>query len=97
MAKTIEVLVFNNELPSYSSESLVVVGSGNKYKIVAENGNCYSHLKVYKYTHNGIDQIACEYDIPNYNSVNYIWDDDKRMKGNTHNILAAEKYILKID
>lgn len=96
MAKTIEVLV-NNDSPSYSSESLVVVGSGNKYKIVAENGNCYSHLKVYKYTHNGIDQIACEYDIPNYNSVNYIWDDDKRMKGNTHNILAAEKYILKID
>ena len=95
MAKEIEVLV-NNDAPSYSSESLVVTG-GNKYKIVAENGNCYSYLKVYKYTHNGIDQIACEYDIPDYKSVNYIWDDDKRMKGNMHNILAAEKYILKID
>ena len=95
MAKTIEVLV-NNDSPKYSSESLVVVG-GNKYKIVAENGNAYSHLKVYKYTHNGIDQIACEYDIPDYKSVNYIWDDDKRIKGNAHNILAAEKYILKID
>ena len=95
MAKTIEVLV-SNDSPSYSSESLVVVG-GNKYKIVAENGNCYSHLKVYKYTHNGIDQIACGCDIPDYNSVNYIWDDNKRMKGNMHNILAAEKYILKID
>jgi hypothetical protein len=95
MAKTIEVLV-NNDSPKYSSESLVVVG-GNKYKIVAENGNCYSHLKVYKYTHNGIDQIACEHDIPNYKSVNYIWDDDKRISGNLRNILAAEKYILKID
>jgi hypothetical protein len=95
MAKTIEVLV-NNDSPSYSSESLVVVG-GNKYKIVAENGNCYSHLKVYKYTHNGIDQIACEHDIPDYKSVNYIWDDDKRISGNLRNILAAEKYILKID
>ena len=96
MAKTIEVLVINNDSPSYSSESLVVVGGG-KYKIVAENGNCYSHLKVYKYTHNGIDQIACEHDIPNYKSVNYIWDDDKRISGNLRNILAAEKYILKID
>ena len=96
MAKTIEVLVINNDSPSYSSESLVVVGGG-KYKIVAENGNCYSHLKVYKYTHNGIDQIACEHDIPDYKSVNYIWDDDKRIKGDMHNILAAEKYILKID
>ena len=97
MAKTIEVLVINNDSSSYSSESLIVVGSGNKYKIVAENGNCYSHLKVYKYTHNGIDQIACEHDIPDYKSVNYIWDDDKRISGNLRNILAAEKYILKID
>ena len=95
MEKTIEVLV-SNDSPSFSSESLVVVGGG-KYKIVAENGNCYSHLKVYKYTHNGIDQIACEYDIPNYKSVNYIWNDDNRIKGNKDNIHAAEKYILKID
>lgn len=95
MEKKFKVLV-NNCAPNYSSESLVV-SSGNKYKIVAENGNCYSHLKVYKYTHNGIDQIACEYDIPNYKSVNYIWDNDKRIKGNMDNILAAEKYILKID
>ena len=53
--------------------------------------------KKYKYTHNGIDQIACEYDITDYNSVNYILNDDKRKKGNMDNILAAEKYILKID
>lgn len=95
MEKTIEVLV-KNDSPSYSSESLVVVGGG-KYKIVAENGNCYSHLKVYKYTHNGIDQIACEYDIPDYNRVDYVWGDNNRTKGNKNNILAAEKYILKID
>ena len=95
MEKTIEVLV-SNDSPSYSSESLVVVGGG-KYKIVAENGNSYSHLRVYKYTHNGIDQIACEYDITDYKSVNFMWDNDKRIKGNMDNILAAEKYILKID
>ena len=95
MEKTIEVLV-NNDSPSYSSESLVVVGGG-KYKIVAENGNSYSHLKVYKYTHNGIDQIACEYDIPDYKRVDYIYNEAKRMKGNKDNIHAAEKYILKID
>jgi hypothetical protein len=29
--------------------------------------------------------------------VDYIWGDDKRMKGNKDNIHAAEKYILKID
>ena len=95
MEKTIKVLV-KNDSPSYSSESLVVA-SGGKYKIVAENGNSYSHLKVYKYTHNGIDQIACEYDITDYKSVNFMWDNDKRIKGNMDNILAAEKYILKID
>ena len=95
MEKTIEVLV-SNDSPSYSSESLVVVGGG-KYKIVAENGNSYSHLKVYKYTHNGIDQIACEYDIPDYKRVDYIWGDGNRTKGNMYNIKAAEKYILKID
>ena len=71
MKKEIEVRV-KNESPSYSSETIVLVG-GEKYKIVAENGNCYSNLKVYKYTHNGIDQIACGCDIPDYNSVNYIF------------------------
>ena len=95
MEKKLKVLV-DNYTPSYSSESLAV-SSGNKYKIVAENGNCYSHLKVYKYTHNGIDQIACEYDIPNYKSVNYMWDNDKKKNYNIDNILAAEKYILRID
>ena len=95
MEKKFKVLV-DNYTPSYSSESLAV-SSGNKYKIVAENGNCYSHLKVYKYTHNGIDQIACEYDIPNYKRVDYMWDDDKKKNYNIDNILAAEKYILKID
>ena len=95
MEKKFEVLV-SNESPSYSSESLIVVG-GNKYKIVAENGNAYSHLNIYKYTHNCIDKIACEYDINGYEEVNFMWDDDKRVKGNMRNIQKAEKYILKID
>ena len=37
MEKKFKVLV-SNSTPSYSSESLAV-SSGNKYKIVAENGN----------------------------------------------------------
>ena len=95
MEKKFKVLV-SNSTPSYSSESLAVVGGG-RYKIVAENGNSYSYLKVYKYTHNGIDQIACEYDIPDYKIVDYTDNETKRMNYNIHNIIAAENYILKID
>jgi len=95
MEKKFKVLV-QNCTPSYSSESLAV-SSGNKYKIVAENGNCFSHLVVYKYTHNGIDRIACEYDIPDYKRVDYMYNEAVRTKGNADNIRAAEKYILKID
>ena len=94
MKKEIEVLV-KNEAPAYSSET-ILVKLGSKYKIVSENGNSYSHLKVYKYTHNGIDQIACEYDIPDYKRVDYIWSDASRIAGNRKNIEAAEEYIKKV-
>jgi hypothetical protein len=39
MKKEIEIKV-RNESPSYSSETVVLVG-GNRYKIVAENGNAF--------------------------------------------------------
>ena len=95
MKKEIEVRV-KNESPSYSSETVVLVG-GNRYKIVAENGNAYSHLTIYRYTQNGdLGQIACCYDIPNYKSVDYIWDYSRRFAGNRKNIEAAEEYIKKV-
>jgi hypothetical protein len=95
MKKEIEIKV-RNESPSYSSETVVLVG-GNRYKIVAENGNAFSHLKIYRYTLNGdLGQIACCYDIPNYKRVDYIWSDTQRLLGNRKNIEAAEEYIKKV-
>lgn len=95
MKKEIEVKV-RNESPSYSSETVVLVG-GEKYKIVAENGNAYSRLNIYRYTCNGdLGQIACCYDIPNYKYVSYIRSDASRIEGNRKNMEAAEEYIKKV-
>ena len=90
----IKVLI-KNESPSYSSES--VLYKERKYKIVAENGNSYSHLSVYVYNQDGeISKIANEYDVPNYYPVSYVNSDDARTSGNCRNINAAEIYITKI-
>ena len=95
MKKEIEIKV-RNESPSYSSETIVLIG-GEKYKIVAENGNTYSRLNIYRYTCNGdLGQIACCYDIPNYKRVDYILDDSRRIAGNRKNMEAAEEYIKKV-
>ena len=89
-----KILIYT-DTPSYSSET--VEFKGKKFKIVASNGNAYSHLRVYAYTLNGdIALIATEDDIPNYKAVNYISDDQTRMNGNEKNIFAAEKYIKAI-
>lgn len=94
MKKEIKVLV-KNESARYSSESILF--GDEKFKIVAENDNCYSHLKIYRYTDNGdLCQVACCHDIPNYKHVNYIWDDSVRVLGNFTNIKAAEEYIKKV-
>lgn len=90
----IQVLV-SNESASYSSETIMY--NGNKLKIVAQNGNCYSHLNVNVYTKNGdLGQIANEHDIPGYKHVNYVLDESQRLSGNKANIIAAENYIKKI-
>ena len=90
----IKVLV-KNETPSYSSETIQY--KERKYKIVAENGNSYSHLSVYVYNQDGeISKIANEHDVPNYYSVSYVNSDDARTSGNCRNINAAELYIAKI-
>ena len=90
----IKVLV-KNEAPSYSSETIIY--KEQRYKIVAENGNAYSHLSVYVYNTDGeISKIANEYDIPNYHPVSYVNSNDARINGNCRNINAAELYITKI-
>ena len=94
MRKEIKVLI-KKESAKYSSES-ISFGS-NKFKIVAENDNSYSHLSVYIYSQNGgIEKIACEYDIPNYKHVQYYSEDMVRCLGNANNIKAAENYIKKV-
>ena len=92
--KKIKVLV-KNESAAYSSETIQF--GDKKYKIVAENGNDYSHLKIYVYTENdGISLIACAKDIPDYIAVDYIWNNKLRVQGNKINIGAAESYIMCI-
>ena len=94
MKKEIKVLI-KKESAKYSSESISF--GGNKFKIVAENDNSYSHLSVYIYSQNGsLEKIACEYDIPNYKHVQYYSEDMVRCLGNANNIKAAEVYIKKV-
>ena len=92
--KQIKVLV-SKESKSYSSETIMY--NDIKLKIVAQNGNCYSHLDINVYTKNGdLGHIANENDIPGYHYVNYVLDDSERLNGNKANIIAAENYIKKI-
>lgn len=94
MKKDIKVLI-KKESAKHSSESILF--GDNKFKIVAENDNCYSHLKIYIHTHNGdLAQVASEYDIPDYKGVSYISSDNVRLLGNRNNMKAAEEYIKKV-
>ena len=80
---------------SYCSET--IQQNGNKFKIVSKNDNSYSHLIIYSYTKNGdLEIIATEFDIPNYNFVDYIWSDDKRLDLSKKNIEAAKEYIFNV-
>jgi hypothetical protein len=91
-----KVLV-KNESAGYSSETIQDVDSNLKFKIVSENGNAYSYLRIYIYTNNGdIALVANEYDIPDYREINYIDNDARRQEGNKKNLIAAEKYIKKV-
>lgn len=86
-----KVLV-KNESPRYSSET--ILHKGLKFKIVSENGNAYSHLRLYIYTKNGdLAMIAQEDDVNGYKRVQYHYSNEERILGNTNNIKAAEKYI----
>ena len=92
----LKVLV-KKEAPAHSSETLYDIESGNKFKVVSENGNAYSHLRIYVYTNNGdIACVATEYDIPNYEEVNFMDEANERLVGNKANLVAAEEYIKKV-
>lgn len=85
----------STERAGYVSETLSF--NGMKFKVVSSNGNCYSHLEIFVYTRNyDLSKIACECDIPDYAGINYVWDDDKRLRYGRNNITAAKKYIKKV-
>jgi hypothetical protein len=91
-----KVLV-KNESAEYSSETICDVERNLKFKIVSQNGNAYSYLRIYIYTNNGdIALVANEYDIPDYMEINFIDNDARRQEGNKKNLIAAEKYIKKV-
>ena len=68
-----------------------------RFKIVAECGNSYSHLHIFIQTLNrDFVKVAMEDDIPDYNYVDYIWNEYTRIKKLKDNIKAAEDYIKKV-
>lgn len=90
-------VLIKNEAPEYTSETIYDADSNMKFKIVSENGNAYSYLRIYIYTHNGdLAIVANEYDIPDYKAVRYFHSDEERLADNRSNIIAAKKYIKKV-
>ena len=87
-------ILATNSNAGYSSTTILY--NKRRFKISCENGNCYSRLKVYMYTANGLAEIAYGSDIQGYQSVNYVWNDDKRVKAQEDNIKIAIEYIKLI-
>lgn len=84
--------LYKKESASYCSE--VVEHKGKKFKIVANNGNCYSKVCVYVFTKNGdLGLIASEFDINDIRIVVYLDDKEKRLRDSQWNILCAKEYI----
>lgn len=67
-----------------------------KFKIEANNGNCYSHLKISILDNSGLHEIFNEMDIPGYKDVNYIESEELRLRKSKDNIFAAEDLIKKV-
>ena len=87
--------LYKKEKFNYCSE--VVEHKGKKYKIVAENGNCYSRVCVYVFTKNeDLGLIASEFDINDIRVVDYLDNDEKRLRDSQWNILCAKEYIKLI-
>lgn len=74
-----------------------ILGEDNiKFKIVAENGNCYSKLTVYILNQNGLSEIANKHDIPGYQHVDYVDYPDRRLEVSKANVFAAEDWIKTV-
>ena len=87
------ILVTNSKV-GYTSTTIMY--NKRRFKITCEDGNCYTQLKVYMYTVNGLAEIAHGSDIQGVKSVNYVWDDDKRIQAQEDNIKLAIEYIKLI-
>ena len=95
--------LIKNFSPNYCSTVVkhTMDGKDVRFKIVAECGRCldksYSHLHIFIQTLNhDFVKVAMGDDIPNYNYVDYIWDEYTRIKKLKDNIKAAEDYIKKV-
>ena len=91
--------IVQNFKADYCSEIVeqnVIGGDKIKFKIVAENGNCYSKLTIYILNQNGLQEIANKYDIPGYRHVDYVDYSDRRLEVSKANVFAAEDWIKKV-
>ena len=91
--------LIENYSSSYCSKVVrhVVDGKDERFKIVAECGNCYSKLSISIQTLNkDFTVIATKEDIPGYIYINYVWAECIRIKNLKDNIKAAEDYIKKV-
>ncbi len=89
----------NTMTPSYATEfvNVTIDGRDHRMKIVAENGNSYSHLKVYIVNiDSGLHLLASDEDIPGYKYVDYYISDNKRIDKNAANIEAAKNWIKQV-
>ena len=91
--------LIKNYSPSYCSKVVrhTMDGKDERFKIVAECGNCYSKLSISIQTLNkDFSVIATKEDIPSYIHVNYVWGECIKLKNLKDNIKAAEDYIKKV-
>ena len=87
-------ILATNSKVGYTSTTIMY--NKRRFKITCENGNCYSHLRVFMYTPNGLAEIAGGADIQGSQFVSYVWDHDKRIKAQEDNIKIAIEYIKLI-
>lgn len=91
--------LIKNYAPSYCSEVVrhTMDGKDERFKIVAECGNCYSKLSISIQTLNkDFSVIATKEDIPGYTHVNYVLSESIRCLNLKENIKAAKDYIKKV-
>jgi len=87
-------ILATNSKVGYTSTTIMY--NKRRFKITCEDGNCYSHLRVFMYTPNGLAEIAGGADIQGSQSVSYVWDNDERIKAQEDNIKIAIEYIKLI-